>query len=117
MKLPTIPPLPELQLSIAEKARNARIYAGLTQSELSRCSGVSYATIRKFEMTGEISLKSLLKIADTINESRSFTNLFKKGAFLMHFDSNPLKRPKRCKNGTFHSDRKPTERELLEAMD
>jgi len=117
MKLPTTPPLPELQLSIAEKARNARIYAGLTQSELSFRSGVSYATIRKFEQTGDISLNSLLKIAYTINESRSFTKLFNNGAWMMHFDSNPIKRPKRCKNGTFQSDRKPSERELLEAMD
>ncbi len=117
MKLPPIPPTPELLLLLAERARNSRIYAGLTQTDLARSSGVNYASIRKFERTGEISFKSLLKIADTINEARAFTKLFENGAWIMHLESHPFKRPKRCKNGTYYSDRKATERELLAAME
>lgn len=40
---------------------------GISQKELSKISGVSYASIRRFENTGEISLTSLLNLADAIN--------------------------------------------------
>lgn len=39
----------------------------LTQIELAKKSGVSYASIRRFENKGEISLSSLLQLANTIN--------------------------------------------------
>lgn len=48
-----------------------------TQKELAKRSGVSYASIRRFETTGDISLASLIKIAHAMNCLEDFNNLFK----------------------------------------
>lgn len=48
-----------------------------TQQELAKRSGVSYASIRRFETTGDISLASLIKIAHVMNCLEDFNNLFK----------------------------------------
>ena len=48
-----------------------------TQKELAKWSGVSYASIRRFETTGDISLASLIKIAHAMNCLEDFNNLFK----------------------------------------
>lgn len=48
-----------------------------TQQELVKRSGVSYASIRRFETTGDISLASLIKIAHAMNCLEDFNNLFK----------------------------------------
>lgn len=48
-----------------------------TQKELAKRSGVNYASIRRFETTGDISLASLIKIAHAMNCLEDFNNLFK----------------------------------------
>jgi len=101
----------ELQLLIGQRARLSRLFAGFTQSELSSKSDVSYATIRKFEKTGEISLKSLLKIAAALGENAPFATLFHKADFFEYLNPKTFKRPKLCKNGTYHSSRKLSEKE------
>jgi len=50
--------------------------SGLTQRTLSVRSGVSYASIRRFETTGDISLKSLLRISSAIGCLEDFHSLF-----------------------------------------
>lgn len=104
----------ELQLLIAQRARQSRLFSGLTQEELAFRSQVSYATIRKFERTGIISLKSLLSIADSLGELKHFSALFSKADFINCLNPKFFKRPKRCKDGTFVSSRKMTQRELYE---
>ena len=47
-----------------------------TQKELSKRSGVSYASIRRFETTGEISLHSLMLIAVALDCLKDFERLF-----------------------------------------
>jgi len=101
----------ELLLLIAERARLSRLFSGYTQSELARHSGVSYATIRKFEHTGEISLKSLIRIADSLSEGAPFLSLFHNADSFSYLNPKIFKRPKLCKNGTYHSSRKLSERE------
>ncbi len=49
---------------------------GISQYKLSNCSGVSYASIRRFETTGQISLSSLLKLAKVLNCLADFEKLF-----------------------------------------
>ena len=51
---------------------------GYTQKQLSIRSGVSYASIRRFEETGEISFSSLLLLANAINKLEDFDNVFNK---------------------------------------
>ena len=48
----------------------------ITQRELSVRSGISYASIRRFETTGDISLSSLISIAHAIKCLDDFSKLF-----------------------------------------
>lgn len=61
---------------IIEKVKQRRKELKLTQQGLSKKSGVSYASIRRFETTGEISFTSLLKIANALNALADFNMLF-----------------------------------------
>lgn len=59
------------QEAIAENMRNQRLATGLTQQGLAKRSGVSLATLRKFEQKGIISLESFLRLAmvlDTLED-------------------------------------------------
>ena len=51
------------QKAIASNLRKQRLATGLTQQGLAKRSGVSLATLRKFEQRGVISLESFLKLA------------------------------------------------------
>ena len=62
---------------IVERAKKKRKQMKISQKELSQRSGVTYASIRRFESTGEISLTSLLKIAHALDALKDFENLFK----------------------------------------
>ena len=48
----------------------------ISQKDLAFKSGVSYESIRRFETTGEISLKSLIQIAKVLNSLEDFNKLF-----------------------------------------
>jgi transcriptional regulator with XRE-family HTH domain len=50
---------------------------GYTQHELAQRSGVSYASVKRFEQTGDISLVHLLKLANVLNRLIEFDALFK----------------------------------------
>ena len=52
----------EAQEAIAHNLQEQRINRGLTQTGLAKRSGVSVATLRKFEQKGQISLESYLKL-------------------------------------------------------
>ena len=62
---------------IVERFKKRRKEANLTQRKLALRSGVSYGSIRRFESTGEISLYSLLSIANSIGCLEDFDNIFK----------------------------------------
>jgi transcriptional regulator with XRE-family HTH domain len=57
---------------LAEKHRVLRKQAGITQSELAERSGVSLGSIKRFELTGQISLESLLKSVQILNRLNDF---------------------------------------------
>ena len=48
----------------------------ISQKDLARISGVTYASIRRFEETGDISIANLLKIANAFNKLDDFNYLF-----------------------------------------
>ena len=62
---------------IVDRVKLRRKELKLTQKDLAKRSGVSYGSIRRFENSGEISLTSLLKIANAINCLEDFKELFK----------------------------------------
>lgn len=64
----------EIDLEIAKRIKSIRKRKKITQKELSDRSNVSYGSLKKFEQTGDISLKSLTKISielGVINELKS----------------------------------------------
>lgn len=63
------------QLVEREKLRRKKMH--LSQRDLANKSGVSYASIRRFESIGEISLNSLLKIANALDCLEEFNFIFK----------------------------------------
>lgn len=62
--------------ALTERVKLRRKEAKLTQKALAEKSGVSLASLRRFESTGEISLTSLVKIADKLNCLSDFNELF-----------------------------------------
>lgn len=62
--------------AIAAKAKAKRLAVNLTRRTLSAKAGVSEASIKRFEMTGEVSFHSLLKIAFALDCMDEFENLF-----------------------------------------
>ena len=61
---------------IAKNFRHKRLSFDLTQKTLAERSGVSLGTLKKFELTGKISLESLLKLALVLDSLNDFQNLF-----------------------------------------
>ena len=57
---------------IASRHKALRKQAGFSQSELAKRSGVSLGSLKRFELTGQISLESLLKLADVLNRLNDF---------------------------------------------
>ena len=66
----------ELASQLGERARARRLSANLSRKTLAAQSGVPESTIRKFEVTGVISLVGLLQLADTLGCMDDFTKLF-----------------------------------------
>lgn len=57
----------DLQLLIAERVMEIRRRRGMSLQELSRISGVDMENVEKFEQSGEITLRSLIKIATALD--------------------------------------------------
>lgn len=66
----------EVSSYIAKQVRTKRLSLNMSQATLSERSGVSYAVVKKFEQTGQISLQPLLKIAFILDSTESFLSLF-----------------------------------------
>lgn len=67
----------EKQLEIARRFIAIRKNRKVSQARLSELSGVSYASIRRFEKSGDISLSSLVKLALALQLYDDLDNLFK----------------------------------------
>ncbi len=68
----------EKQLEIAKRFVIIRKNKKISQQKLSILSGVSYASIRRFEKSGDISLSSLVKLALALQLYDDLDNLFKR---------------------------------------
>jgi len=71
----------EIQTALAHRIRQRRLEKNLTQNELAIRSGLSLASYRRFEKTGEISLKSLILIAKALNIADDFMTIFNQPAY------------------------------------
>ena len=65
-------------VSLTDRVKERRKELKLSQKLLAQKSGVSYASLRRFESTGDIAFVSLLKIAKVLNCLEDFNALFSK---------------------------------------
>jgi len=65
-----------VKVDLIKRVKKRRKELGLTQRALSQRSGVSYASIRRFETQGDISLHALLRIGSVMNSLEDFNALF-----------------------------------------
>ena len=61
---------------LAVRVRERRKERGLSQEALAKTSTVSFGSVKRFERIGEISLDSLLKIAQALGCTEDFKRLF-----------------------------------------
>ena len=61
---------------IAARVKSRRLELNLTQEGLATRAGIKFATYRRFEQTGEISLRGLLQIGFALNALSDFDALF-----------------------------------------
>ena len=66
----------DVAMQIAARVKARRLELNLTQEGLATRAGVKFATYRRFEQTGEISLKGLLQIGFALNTLSEFDALF-----------------------------------------
>ncbi len=66
----------EYSKELGVKSKKLRLHYKLKQVTLAEKSGVSVSSIKRFEGTGQISLLSLLKIANVLNCLDGFSDLF-----------------------------------------
>ncbi len=66
----------DVALQIAARVKARRLELDLTQEGLAARAGIKFATYRRFEQTGEISLKGLLQIGFALNALPEFDALF-----------------------------------------
>ena len=71
----------EMCRELANRAREARLSANLTQEGLAERSGVSLGSLKRFERMGAISLESLVRIGITLKHEGDFEGLFKPPRF------------------------------------
>ncbi|WP_026490089.1 helix-turn-helix domain-containing protein [Butyrivibrio sp. XBB1001] len=72
----------EITLDLAKKLQKIRKRRKITQKQLADRSNVSYATLKKFEQTGQISLISLVKITMELGMADEIKALFSKPVYL-----------------------------------
>lgn len=68
----------DVKLELARNIQQIRKNKGYTQQELSKRSGVSLASLKRFEQKGEISLHNLLEISSILDVLNDFDLLFSK---------------------------------------
>ena len=66
----------EINLLLAKRIRTIRRARKISQKRLSEKSGVSLASVKRFEQSGEISLLSLTKIAIALDLNQEMEGLF-----------------------------------------
>jgi transcriptional regulator with XRE-family HTH domain len=65
-----------VKLDLMKRVKERRKELGITQKELSQRSGVSYGSIRRFELQGDISLHALLRVGSVLMCLDDFNTLF-----------------------------------------
>ena len=74
--IPNINTAADVRDAIRRAARSRRIALTLTQADLAVRSGVPLGTLKRFERMGEVSLSTLLALAEALDALDGFDGLF-----------------------------------------
>jgi transcriptional regulator with XRE-family HTH domain len=90
----------QIMQGISARVKQRRLETALTQQQLARRADLALPTYRRFERTGEISLKNLISLALALGMTEEFANLFVKKSYssiddLLKTEHNTRKRGKR----------------------
>ena len=93
----------EIMRSVSQRVRERRLEKNLSQKSLASRSGLTFASYRRFETMGEISLRSLIMIALALDMTTEFDTLFSTPTYqsidqLLNLDLNK-KRKRGARNG------------------
>ncbi len=66
----------ETQRLLANRFKSLRLTAGFKRSTIAKRSGVTESSLKRFEETGEISLKNLLLLSHAIDRLQEFAALY-----------------------------------------
>jgi len=74
--IPSLLTVADAQRLLADRVKTCRLAAGFKQTTLAQRSGVSLGSLKRFEDSGEISLKNLLRLAMALGCIEDIKNLF-----------------------------------------
>ena len=90
----------EIADQLAEKIRALRLSRKWKQSTLATRSGVSLPSLRRFEQSGQISLKSLLCLAFTLGRLDEFASILQPPAATSIRELEAVSTPHQTKRGS-----------------
>lgn len=85
---------------IAEKVKDRRLERNLTQKAFAKRAGVGYDAYRKFENTGEITLRNLVLCAIALDDTEGLMKLFSKKSYQSIDDLLKTQEVKKRKRGS-----------------
>ncbi len=71
----------EMAQAIAERCRRRRLALGFTRFQLAERAGVSSASLKRFERTGNVSFDALIRLAIALDATEGFDQLFSKKSY------------------------------------
>lgn len=71
----------DVALSLAQRGKELRLAQNLTQDGLALRAGVSLGSLKRFEVSGQVALKTLLQIADALGRLDDFSQIFLPAAY------------------------------------
>ena len=87
-------------IGIAERVKERRLEQNLTQKAFAKRAGIGYDAYRKFESTGEITLRNLVFCAIALDNVDDFKELFTKKSYQSIDDLLKTKDVKKRKRGS-----------------
>lgn len=66
----------ETETLLAKRIKTLRLLAGYKRTTLAKRAGISEASLKRFETSGQTSLKNLLRLAHSLGKLDEFANLF-----------------------------------------
>lgn len=74
--LENLKPPKVIRLEMAERMKKVRLAQNMTQKELAEKAGIPLPTLRRFEATGEVSLKALVNFARALRKAEDLAQVF-----------------------------------------